>query len=144
MAARHATRLRMYIPAGKAAPSPPLGPALGQRGVNISKFCKEFNDKTKHLKEGIPIPTSIHIKPDRSFSMETTSPPTTYFLKEAAGIERGSSQPGKHMVGRITMKHVYEIARIKQKDASLCHLSLESVCRTVMGTAKSMGIDVIR
>ena len=100
--------------------------------------------------------------------METTSPPTTYFLKEAAGIERGSSQPGKnarstgnvtpklgeqefsflsqgkHMVGRITMKHVYEIARIKQKDASLCHLSLESVCRTVMGTAKSMGIDVIR
>lgn len=135
--------VRILVAAGKASPSPPVGPALGARGVKSMDFCKQFNDKTKHIVTDTPIPTVITIKPDRTFTFVTKTPPTTYLLKRAAGITKGASNPGSEVVGTVSLKHVYEIAKAKQQDANLKHLSLESICGSIVGVAKSIGIQVV-
>lgn len=106
-------------------------------------FCKEFNARTAHLEPGLPVPTIIHINPDRTFSFVTKTPPTTYFIKQAAGIEKGSGKPGEKAIGTISVKHVYEIAKIKQTDEHMSHLPLESIARTIVGTAKTLGVEVV-
>ncbi|KAK9767789.1 mitochondrial 54S ribosomal protein YmL19 [Basidiobolus ranarum] len=135
--------LRILVPAGKASPSPPVGPALGQRGIKSMDFCKQFNDRTKDIEPGTPIPTVITVKPDRTFSFVTKSPPTSWLLKRAAGVEKGSSQPGSQIVGKISLKHVYEIALRKQKDANLAHQELKNICGSIVGSARSVGIEVV-
>ncbi|KAI9322664.1 ribosomal protein L11, RNA binding domain-containing protein [Dichotomocladium elegans] len=135
--------VRILVSAGKASPSPPVGPALGARGVKSMDFCKQFNDKTKHIVPDTPIPTIITIKPDRTFTFVTKTPPTTFLLKRAAGITKGASKPGTEVAGKISLKHVYEIAKIKQSDANLKHLPLESICGSIIGVARSVGIQVI-
>ncbi|KAG1140368.1 hypothetical protein G6F36_015857 [Rhizopus arrhizus] len=106
-------------------------------------FCKQFNDKTKHIITDTPVPTVITIKPDRTFTFAIKSPPTTYLLKNAAGITKGAQTPGTEVVGKVSLKHVYEIAKIKQQDANLKHLSLESISSSIIGVAKSVGIQVV-
>lgn len=131
------------MPAGKAAPTPPVGPALGAKGVKSMDFCKEFNARTAHMAPGIPVPTMITVQPDRTFSFITKTPPTSYFLKKAAGIELGSGKPGHVVSGTISLKHIYEIARVKATDEHLKHLPLESIASTVIGSAKTLGINVV-
>ncbi|EGO01779.1 hypothetical protein SERLA73DRAFT_177276 [Serpula lacrymans var. lacrymans S7.3] len=135
--------VRLLIPAGKAAPTPPVGPALGARGVKSMDFCKEFNAKTAHIEPGIPTPTLITVEPDRTFSFMFKTPPTTYLLKKAAGIEKGTGRPGHEFAGTVSLKHVYEIAKIKARDEHLKHLKLESIASTVIGTARTLGVQVV-
>jgi large subunit ribosomal protein L11 len=135
--------VKLLVGAGKASPSPPIGPALGARGVKSMDFCKQFNDKTKNIITDTPLPTVITIKPDRTFTFVVKSPPTTYFLKKAAGITKGAQTPGTEVVGNVSLKHVYEIAKIKQQDQNLKHLSLESISSSIIGVAKSVGIQVV-
>jgi len=139
----HAQVVRILIQAGKAAPTPPIGPALGARGVKSMDFCKEFNARTAHIEPGVPTPTLITVQPDRSFTFITKTPPTTYFLKKAAGITKGTGRPGHEVTGTISLKHVYEIAKIKATDEHLKHLRLEAIASTVVGTARSLGIQVV-
>lgn len=106
-------------------------------------FCKQFNAQTAHIEPGTPTPTLIYVQPDRTFTFVTKTPPTTYFLKKAAGIEKGTGKPGHETVGTISLKHVYEIARIKQTDEHLKHLQLEAIARTVVATAKTLGVQVV-
>ncbi|XP_057316472.1 39S ribosomal protein L11, mitochondrial-like [Hydractinia symbiolongicarpus] len=134
--------LKMYIAAGKAAPSPPLGPALGQRGINIMQFCKDFNEKTKDFKSGIPVPTKIVFK-DRNFTFSINHPPASYFLKAAAGIEKGSANPGRDIIGTVTLKQIYEIALIKSEDRGFKNTPLEGVCKCLIHSCHSMGINVV-
>lgn len=134
---------RLLIPAGKAAPAPPVGPALGARGVRSADFCKEFNARTAHIEPGVPTPTLITVQPDRSFSFVTRTPPVSYFLKKAAGIEKGPARPGHEVTGTVSLKHVYEIAKIKASDEHMRHLPLEAVTRMIIGSAKSLGIQVV-
>ncbi|GJJ07372.1 hypothetical protein Clacol_001574 [Clathrus columnatus] len=141
--AGRAQLVRLLLSAAKATPSPPIGPALGARGVKAIDFCKEFNARTAHIQPGIPIPTLITIQPDRTFSFVTKTPPVAFFLKQATGIEKGAARPGHEVTGTITLKHIYEISKIKQTDEHLNHLPLESIARMVLGTARSLGIQVI-
>ena len=134
---------RLLIPAGKAAPTPPVGPALGARGVKSMDFCKEFNAKTAHIAPGVPIPTLITVQPDRTFTFITKTPPASYFLKQAAGIEKGTGRPGHEVTGTISLKHVYEIAKIKATDEHMKTLPLESIARMIVGSAKSLGVQVV-
>lgn len=134
---------RILVPAGKAAPTPPVGPALGARGVKSMDFCKEFNARTAHMEPGIPTPTLITVQPDRTFSFVVKTPPTTHFLKKAAGIEKGTGKPGHEVVGTVSLKHIYEIAKIKATDEHLKHLPLESIARTIVGTARTLGVQVV-
>ena len=134
--------IRLIVPAGKAAPAPPVGPALGQKGLNLMEFCKSFNDKTKDIKESTPIPVVITAYSDRTFTYITKTPSTFYFLKKAAGIEKGTSTPGKQFVGEISLKGIYEIAKIKQQDLS--HVGLEQICSQIIATAKNVGLKVVR
>ncbi|KAG8756535.1 hypothetical protein FRC14_002954 [Serendipita sp. 396] len=135
--------VRLVIPAGKASPSPPVGPALGAKGVKSMDFCKEFNAKTEHIEPGLPIPTKIHIAPDRSFTFAAKTPPVSYFLKKTAGIEKGSGKPGGAPIATVSVKHVYEIAKIKHIDSAHTNTSLESVVRGIIATAKTLGIKVV-
>ncbi|KIY49547.1 mitochondrial ribosomal protein L11 [Fistulina hepatica ATCC 64428] len=135
--------VRLVVAAGKAAPTPPVGPALGARGVKSMDFCKAFNAQTAHIEPGVPIPVLITVQPDRTFSFVTRSPHVSYFLKKAAGIEKGTGKPGHETVGTISLKHVYEIAKIKQTDEHMRHLELEAIARTIVGSAKSLGIAVV-
>jgi large subunit ribosomal protein L11 len=138
-----ASAVKLFIGAGQASPSPPVGPALGQRGVKAIDFCKQFNDRTKDIIPGTPVRVDIKVNPDRTFSFSVKSPATSYFLKKAAGIEKGAGQPGKEdPVGSITMKHIYEIAKIKQKDPGLTDVKLEKICKSIVSTARSMGLTV--
>jgi large subunit ribosomal protein L11 len=107
-------------------------------------FCKEFNAKTAHIEQGVPIPTLITVQPDRTFTFVTKTPPASYFLKKAAGIEKGTGKPGHEIVGTISLKHVYEIAKIKSTDEHMNHLPLESIARMVVGSARSLGIQVVQ
>jgi large subunit ribosomal protein L11 len=120
-----------------------VGPALGARGVKSMDFCKEFNARTAHIEPGVPIPTLITVQPDRTFSFITKTPPTTYFLKQAAGIEKGTGRPGHEVTGTITLKHVYEIAKIKATDEHMKTLPLESITRMIIGSARSLGVQVV-
>ena len=139
MAKKVVAEVKLQIPAGQATPSPPVGPALGQHGVNIMDFCKAFNAKTKD-QEGTIIPVVITIYSDRSFSFVTKAPPTSFLIKKAAKVEKGSSEPGRNIVGSITSKQLEEIARIKLSDLGID--DLEKAKKIVAGTAKSMGIEI--
>ena len=134
--------IKLHVPAGKANPSPPIGPALGQRGLNIMEFCKAFNAATQNLEPGMPIPVVITAYGDRSFSFVTKSPPNTYFLKKAAGIEKGSQTTGKgSSVGRVTMTQIREIAEQKMQDLNAKDIA--GACRMLIGSARSIGLDVV-
>lgn len=140
----HGNLIKTNIPAGMAVAGPPLGPMLGQRGLNIAAFCKDFNARTAHFIEGVPLPCRILVKSDRSYELTIHNPPSTYFLKQAAGIQRGAMSPGKEIAGKITLKHVYEIAKIKQQDPPLYLTPLKEICELVIGSAHSCGIEVVR
>jgi large subunit ribosomal protein L11 len=134
--------IKLQIPAGKANPSPPVGPALGQRGLNIMAFCKEFNAATQQLEAGMPIPVVITAFSDRSFTFVTKTPPASYFLKKAAKIEKGSKTTGLgSFVGKVTMEQCREIA--KQKMADLNAHDLEAAAEMIRGSARSMGLQVV-
>jgi large subunit ribosomal protein L11 len=134
--------IKLQVPAGKANPSPPIGPALGQRGLNIMEFCKAFNAATQSLEPGMPIPVVITAYADRSFTFVTKTPPATYFLKKAAGIEKGAAAAGKgSTVGRVTMDQIREIAEQKMQDLNA--QDIEGACRMLIGSARSMGLDVV-
>ena len=134
--------IKLQVPAGKANPSPPIGPALGQRGLNIMEFCKAFNAATQNVEPGMPIPVVITAYGDRSFTFVTKSPPNSYFLKKAAGIEKGSQTAGKGITaGRVTLAQIREIAA--QKMADLNANDIEGASRMLIGSARSMGIEVV-
>jgi large subunit ribosomal protein L11 len=134
--------IKLQVPAGKANPSPPIGPALGQRGLNIMEFCKAFNAKTQGLEPGMPIPVVITAFADRSFVFETKSPPNSYFLLKAAGIAKGSTTPGKGgTVGKVTMDQIREIAAKKMQDLNA--KDVDGACRMIAGSARSMGLEVV-
>ena len=133
-------QVKLQVPAGKANPSPPVGPALGQHGVNIMEFCKAFNAQTQ-AQEGLIIPVVITIYADRSFSFITKTPPAAVLLKQAAGIAKGSKEPNRTKVGKVTRKQVEDIARTKLPDLNA--FTLEAAARVVEGTARSLGIEVV-
>ena len=134
-------QVKLQIPAGKANPAPPVGPALGQQGVNIMEFCKQFNAKTQKEDPSMNIPVIITVYQDRSFTFITKTPPATDLLKKAAGIIKGSGQPNKNKVGKVTRDQVKKIAEMKLKDLNC--FSVESAIRTIAGSARSMGIEII-
>ncbi len=140
MAKKVVGEVKLQIPAGNANPAPPVGPALGQHGVNIMGFCKEFNARTKG-QEGFIIPVVITVYADRSFTFITKTPPASDLLKKAAGIAKGSGEPNKNKAGKVTMKQVEDIA--KQKLPDLNTKSLDSAVRIIAGSARSMGLDVV-
>jgi large subunit ribosomal protein L11 len=133
--------INLQVPAGKANPSPPIGPALGQRGVNIMEFCKAFNAKSKDIEPDTPIPVKITVFSDRSFTFEMKTPPASFFLKKAAKLGSGSKEPGRTVAGSVTMAQVREIAQMKMKDLNTD--DPEQAARTIAGSARSMGIRVV-
>jgi large subunit ribosomal protein L11 len=139
--------INLQVPAGQANPSPPIGPALGQRGVNIMEFCKSFNAKTKEMEQGTPIPVKITVYSDRSFTFEMRTPPATYLIKKAAGMKptgkpgSGSKNPGRDVAGEITMAHLPDIAKLKMKDMNTN--DLDQAAKTIAGSARSMGLKVV-
>ncbi len=140
MAKKIVGTLKLQVPAGAANPSPPVGPALGQRGINIMEFCKAFNAKTADMENGAPCPTVITYYQDKSFSMEIKTPPASYYIKKAAKLKSGSKEPGKQVAGSITGKQVREIAEAKMKDLNAT--SIEGAMLIIAGSARSMGIEV--
>jgi large subunit ribosomal protein L11 len=132
--------VKLQVPAGAANPSPPIGPALGQRGLNIMEFCKAFNAKTQDQEKGVPIPVTITVYSDKSFSFEMKTPPASFYLKKAAKLESGAKTPGREPVGSVTRAQVREIAKAKMKDLNANDLDM--AMRLIEGSARSMGIEV--
>jgi large subunit ribosomal protein L11 len=132
--------IKLQVPAGSANPSPPIGPALGQRGLNIMEFCKNFNARTQDQEKGMPIPVTITVFSDKSFTYEMKTPPASYFLKKAAKLESGSKAPGRDFAGSVTMAQVREIAKAKMKDLNAN--DIEAAAKLIAGSARSMGIEV--
>jgi large subunit ribosomal protein L11 len=132
--------IKLQVPAGAANPSPPIGPALGQQGVNIMEFCKQFNAQTQKLEKGLPIPTVITVYSDRSFTFIMKTPPASVLIRKAIGIEKGSGTPNTAKVGKISRKQLEDIAKMKTPD--LTAADLEAAIRTIAGSARSMGVDV--
>ena len=132
--------VKLQVPAGSANPSPPIGPALGQQGVNIMEFCKQFNAQTQSIEKGLPIPVVITVYSDRSFTFIMKTPPASVLIRKAIGIEKGSGTPNTAKVGKITRKQLEDIARTKTPD--LTAADLEAAVRTIAGSARSMGVDV--
>jgi large subunit ribosomal protein L11 len=133
--------INLQVPAGQANPSPPIGPALGQRGLNIMEFCKQFNAKSKDMEAGAPIPVKITVFSDRSFTFEMRTPPASFLIKKIAKIGSGSKEPGRSSAGTVTMAQVREIAKQKMKDLNTDNL--EQAAKTIAGTARSMGVQVV-
>ena len=133
--------INLQVPAGAANPSPPIGPALGQRGVNIMEFCKAFNAATQELEKNAPIPTKITVYADRSFSFETKTPPASFLIKKALNLKSGSKEPGKESAGTIKRSQLSEIAETKMKDLNAN--SVEQAAKIIEGSARSMGIQVV-
>ena len=140
MAKKVMGQLKLQVPAGQANPSPPVGPALGQRGINIMEFCKAFNAKTQEMEQGAPCPTIITYYQDKSFSMDIKTPPASYFLKKAAKVKSGANNPSRETVGSVTKKQLQEIAEAKMVDLNAN--DLDAACKIIEGTARSMGIEV--
>jgi large subunit ribosomal protein L11 len=140
MAKKIAGKMKLQVPAGKANPSPPVGPALGQRGINIMEFCKAFNAKTQELEAGAPCPTVITYYQDKSFTMEIKTPPASYYLKKAAKVDSGAKTPSREVVGTVSSKQVREIAEAKMKDLNAT--TIEAAMKIILGSARSMGIEV--
>ena len=132
--------IKLQVPAGSANPSPPIGPALGQQGVNIMEFCKQFNAQTQKMEKGLPIPVVITVYADRSFTFVMKTPPAAVLIRKAIGIEKGSGTPNTAKVGKISRQQLEEIARMKQPD--LTAADLDAAVRTIAGSARSMGVDV--
>ena len=135
------TFIKLQIPAGAANPAPPVGPALGQHGVNIMDFCKQFNEKTRKLEQGVPIPVVITVFEDRTFTFITKMPPMSALIKKAAGLAKGSGTPNKDKVGKLTLKQVEEVAKTKLPDLNT--KDLKQAMEMVKGTARSMGVDIV-
>ena len=134
--------IKLQVPAGSATPSPPIGPALGQRGVNIMGFCKEFNARTGDMDKGTPLPTVITVYQDKSFTFVTKTPPASYYLKKAAGVDKGSQTTGKTgAVGKVTVAQCREIAEAKMKDLNA--IDLDGATKMIVGSARSMGLEVV-
>ncbi len=140
MAKKVDSYIKLQIPAGKANPSPPVGPALGQRGVNIMEFCKAFNAATQNLEQGQPTPVVITVYSDRSFTFITKTPPASVLLRKAAGLQKGSGKPNTEKVGKLQRSHLEAIAKTKEPD--LTSGTLDAAVRTIAGSARSMGIEV--
>jgi large subunit ribosomal protein L11 len=140
MAKKITAYIKLQVPAGDAKPSPPVGPALGQRGVNIMEFCKAFNAKTQDVEKGLPLPVVITVYSDRSFTFITKTPPASILLKKAVGIKSGSSNPNTKKVGTVTRAQLEEIAKTKMEDLNAANL--ESAVKTIAGSARSMGLNV--
>ncbi|MEZ5534665.1 MAG: 50S ribosomal protein L11 [Thiolinea sp.] len=140
MAKKVSGYIKLQVPAGKANPSPPVGPALGQHGVNIMEFCKAFNAATQSLEVGLPIPVVITVYSDKSFTFVTKTPPASVLLKKSLGLKSGSGRPNTEKVGKVTREQLEEIAKTKEPD--LTAADLDAAVRTIAGTARSMGVDV--
>ncbi len=140
MAKKITAYIKLQVKAGEANPSPPVGPALGQRGVNIMEFCKAFNAKTQDVEKGLPLPVVITVYSDRSFTFITKTPPASILLKKATGIKSGSSNPNTKKVGTVTMAQLEEIAKTKMEDLNAANL--EAAIKTIAGSARSMGLNV--
>jgi len=133
--------IKLQVPAGKANPSPPIGPALGQRGLNIMEFCKAFNARTQDMEPMMPIPVVITVYGDRTFTFITKTPPNSYFLMKEAGVKKGTQTPGKGKVGQITMEQVRKIAAVKMPDMNAN--DIDAAVRMLVGSARSMGLEVV-
>ncbi|SPJ25144.1 50S ribosomal protein L11 [Palleronia abyssalis] len=140
MAKKKIGSMKLQVKAGQANPSPPVGPALGQRGINIMEFCKAFNARTQEMEQGAPCPTVITYYQDKSFTMEIKTPPASYYLKKAAKVTSGAKMPSRETVGQVTAKQVREIAEAKMKDLNAN--SVEDAMQIILGSARSMGIEV--
>ena len=140
MAKKLAGKMKLQVPEGQANPSPPVGPALGQRGINIMEFCKAFNAKTQDMEPGAPCPTVITYYQDKSFTMDIKTPPASYYLRIAAGLKSGAKLPGRETVGSVSAKQLREIAEAKWKDLNAN--DVEAAMKIIMGSARSMGIEV--
>ena len=140
MAKKVETYIKLQVPSGKANPSPPVGPALGQHGVNIMEFCKAFNAQTQNNEPGMPIPVVITVYNDRSFTFITKTPPAAVLLKKAAGLKKGSGEPNTNKVGKVTRAQLEEIAQVKMADLNAA--DLDAAVRIIAGSARSMGLDV--